>query len=453
MSERQQATTLQHFPCTISRVKIPRSWIWWHLSWSCWTRSRCSSWESLLMLLVASWVDVFQHVSACFKLNLRFVQQLSGDGDINADPGQIWAESLSFKSGYTLMSRKSACVRMSAHARVSLILCSYGFLSLTSSWFQCDVPKKIFRTVQIGSEEENWYPLHASAWAFLPWQLPGQDIQAAGIGFSVNRCCIYRYRDSHLERYSSHRKIRKPLNFVARPLFHVFYASFLRCVGCWMILCLSPMVRWDWPGRERMTCTALWLILLRVNCAASRFLRAEPWQDLGRSEKEWAGSGNLRHLFGSICLDATGASFTLNIDILRPSHPWAPYRRPRLWRKTSSLEMLGEMELGAASQKTSDAPCTCFYFYFCVVSFSIHLEIQRARERERDMTIMTPTCLKLRQPGYGRVGCGGGKRQLLEVRLWKHRKTSSIGGARAPSWFTITKASSLGMLWDVVGPW
>lgn len=25
--------------------------------------------------------------------------------------------------------------------------------------------------------EENWYPLHASAWAFLPWQLTGQDIQ------------------------------------------------------------------------------------------------------------------------------------------------------------------------------------------------------------------------------------------------------------------------------------
>lgn len=49
--------------------------------------------------------------------------------------------------------------------------------------------------------------------------------------------------------------------------------------------------RWDWLGRERMTCTVLSLILLRVNCAASRFLRAERWEDLGRSGKEWEGSG------------------------------------------------------------------------------------------------------------------------------------------------------------------
>jgi hypothetical protein len=76
---------------------------------------------------------------------------------------------------------------------------------------------------------------------------------------------------------------------------------------------------------------------------------SESWT-MGRSGKIWKGMGRLWHPhprrlqeahLSSDWFNATDASFTLNVDILRPSHPWAPYRRPRLWRQTSSLEMLG----------------------------------------------------------------------------------------------------------------
>ena len=71
---------------------------------------------------------------------------------------------------------------------------------------------------------------------------------------------------------------QKASQLCSRPLFHVFF--FLRCSRV-----THGHRRLDWLGRERMTCTVLSLISPRVNCAASRFLRAEPWEDdedLGR---------------------------------------------------------------------------------------------------------------------------------------------------------------------------
>ena len=121
--------------------------------------------------------------------HLRFLQQVRGDGDISADPGQIWAEYggiLQFQKWIDI-EKQEVCicvyVCVCVCARVGLFLCGYGFLSLVTNIIL------IFGTVQIGSQEENWYPLHASAWAFLPWQLKGQDIQAKllGLRLLVNR--------------------------------------------------------------------------------------------------------------------------------------------------------------------------------------------------------------------------------------------------------------------------